>query len=246
MSADGLLQASQVYDRLKRAILHGDFAPDEAISQNQLAAQMGVSRTPLREALRTLQSEGLVLAEPNRRVRVTSLSITDLEELYAARIVLEALAVRITVGMLTDAEMEEIDAALAQMDAAARVRDYSGWETPHRRFHELLRSRAGQRIVGMTADLDAHSGRYRRAYLAEPIAWASASTEHHAIAEACRDRDEDAASERLARHLARTALTLIATVAPEHDALPVRAAVRLLALRSKIGGTTRESEARLA
>src|SRR5438034_4316596 len=97
------LSTEVVHDRLRRAILRGEFDPRVPISQVQLAARLGVSRTPLREALRMLQREGLIDSEPNRRVRVAELSVVDLEQLYAARIVIEALATRIAVPTLAEA-----------------------------------------------------------------------------------------------------------------------------------------------
>jgi len=223
------LQTAQVYERLRREILNGQFTPDEPISQIKLAQRLGVSRTPLREALRTLQREGFILSEPNRRVRVAALSVTDLEELYAARIALESLAIKITVKRVSSSDLEDVDAAIAMMDETAKTRDYDAWEVPHRRFHALLRQHAGARVTSLLADLGAHSERYRRVYLSEPIAWTSAGVEHRAIAGACRRGDDVAAAELLARHLARTALTVIASIAPDHDAMLVRTALRLVA-----------------
>src|SRR5215467_264664 len=95
------LSTEVVHDRLRRAILRGEFDPKVPLSQVKLAARLGVSRTPLREALRMLQREGLIDSEPNRRVRVAALSLADLEQLYAARVLIEALAVRLTVPAYT-------------------------------------------------------------------------------------------------------------------------------------------------
>ena len=222
------VQTGQIYVRLREEILAGAFQPDKPISQIKLAERLGVSRTPLREALRMLQRDGLIHSEPNRRVHVTALSIGDLEELYASRIVLEALALRITMQRAGAAELEQLDEALEAMSLAAASRDVERWEAPHRRFHEILRGHAGRRIEALGADLAAHGERYRRVYLTEPIAWPSADADHRAIVEAWRAGDDQLAAERLARHLARTALTVIASAAPEHDALPVRTAVRLV------------------
>src|SRR5919198_5195360 len=91
------LSTELVHERLRDGILRGEFDPRVPISQVQLAARLGVSRTPLREALRMLQREGLIDSEPNRRVRVAELSLADLEQLYASRVVIEALAVRLSV-----------------------------------------------------------------------------------------------------------------------------------------------------
>src|ERR1700735_2814313 len=95
------LNHDSVYDRIRTAILHGELAPGSVMSQVVLADELGVSRTPLREALRILQSEGLVEAEPTRRVRVAPLTAKDLEQLCVMRIALESTALRISIPRLT-------------------------------------------------------------------------------------------------------------------------------------------------
>src|SRR4051794_27986861 len=90
----------QVYRRVREAILEGEIAPGSVMSQVALADELGVSRTPLREALRMLQSEGLVDAQTNRRVTVKPISATDLEELVVMRVALETEAVRPSIGRL--------------------------------------------------------------------------------------------------------------------------------------------------
>jgi DNA-binding GntR family transcriptional regulator len=82
----------QVHEQLREAILSGDVRPGEKTSQAELARDLAVGRTPLREAVRMLQSEGLILAEPNRRVEIAKLSVEDAEELYVMRIALEVSA----------------------------------------------------------------------------------------------------------------------------------------------------------
>src|SRR4249919_562785 len=109
------LSTEVVHDRLRESILRGEFDPRVPLSQVQLAARLGVSRTPLREALRMLQREGLIDSEPNRRVRVTELSVADLEQLYAGRVMIEALAVRLTVPRYTTEDVAELRAALREM-----------------------------------------------------------------------------------------------------------------------------------
>ena len=83
------LSTRTVYETLRAGILRGELDADAPISQVQLARQLGVSRTPLREALRMLQREGLIESEPNRRVRVSRMSLTEVEQLYAMRVMLE-------------------------------------------------------------------------------------------------------------------------------------------------------------
>jgi DNA-binding GntR family transcriptional regulator len=223
------LRTEAVHALVREAILRGELDPDEPLSQVQLAKRLGVSRTPLREALRMLQREGLVDSEPNRRVRVAPLSVADLEQVYAARIVIEALAVRLSVPLLEDGDLKALARALRELETATRARDAERWDAAHSRYHALLRRRAGARIERLAAELSDHSDRYRRVYLARPSARASAAAEHVAIYDACRERDASAASSRLAQHLARTALTVIADAAPDHDPAPVRTALRLVA-----------------
>src|SRR5262249_50515953 len=140
------LSTEVVHDRLREAILRGEFDPRVPLSQVQLAARLGVSRTPLREALRMLQREGLIDSEPNRRVRVAQLSVADAEQLYAARVMVEALAVRLTVPAYTASDLAELKATLAQM-AKLSGRDIDVWEAVHQRYHRLLRKYAGERIT---------------------------------------------------------------------------------------------------
>jgi DNA-binding GntR family transcriptional regulator len=221
------LSTEVVHEQLRESILRGEFDPHVPISQVQLAKRLGVSRTPLREALRMLQREGLIDSEPNRRVRVAALSVADVEQLYAGRLLVDTLALRLSVPRYTAADMAEMEDCVRRMSEMAN-RDMDTWEVAHRDYHELLRKYAGERFDRIAGDLSDHAERYRRVYLAEPRAWTAAAAEHQAILEACRARDAAAAGHHLARHLARTALTIIAQAAPEHDPLPVREALRLV------------------
>jgi GntR family transcriptional regulator, rspAB operon transcriptional repressor len=230
------LRTEAVHDRLRESILMGEFDPDVPISQVQLAKRLGVSRTPLREALRMLQREGLIDSEPNRRVRVAALSLADLEQLYATRLVVEALAIQLSVPLFTERDFAAMRASLDEMDGLAAKRDATRWERPHQRYHGLLRTHAGARLQRMAAELSDHGLRYRRVYLAEPGAWSSAAEDHMGIFEACNAGNATLASDRLTRHLARTALTVIASVAPEHDPAPVRMALRLITRQRSDGG----------
>jgi DNA-binding GntR family transcriptional regulator len=204
-----------IHDELREAILRGDLAAGAVLSQLRLAEEFGVSRGPVREALRLLQREGLVEAQLNRRVRIADVSVDDLEELYAMRIVNEALAVRATVPRLTPRGLQELYTALEEMDALAGV-DVHTWEEPHRRFHR-----------GLVEQLSDHAERYRRVYIAgDPRAWSVGAAEHRMIYEAAERGDANGASEAAVQHLARTALTVLANLAPEHDPSLVRGAMQ--------------------
>jgi DNA-binding GntR family transcriptional regulator len=225
-SLDGT-SAEAVHRQLRQAILRGELAPGAEMSQVQLAHELGVSRTPLREALRMLQREGLIEAEANRRVRVSPFSIEDLEQLYALRIVNEALGIRLTVPAMTSEDDEFLDTSLLQMERCARLQDLDVWEEHHRAFHRRLVARAGERQIRLLSELADHSERYRRLYVEhEPRAWSVGAAEHEGIVEACHARDPATAAACLARHLSRTALTVLMYVAPDREPATVRGALR--------------------
>ena len=216
-----------VYSRLRESILNGALSPGESLSQVQLANQLGVSRGPLREAVRMLQREGLVEAEVNRRGRVSSFSIDDLEQLYAMRIVHESLAIRINVPRFGKRDIDALRGCLRRMDALAG-HDLRQWQAVDREFHFTLLAHAGERLMRTIRELYDHADRYRWLYIkGVPRALSIAADEHKAIVEACIEGDAARAAAELARHLARTALTVLTHHAPEHDPTTVRAAIRL-------------------
>lgn len=223
--APATTSSTDVHGKLRAMILSGELAAGSSISEAAIARELKVSRTPLREALRKLASEGLLDARPHHQTRVAPLSASDLEELYAVRVTLESFGAAVTVPTLTDAELAELDAYLRELNRLSQLSDLHSWEQVHARFHQLLVSHAGDRLRGITSTLADHSTRYITMYLAQPRAWGSAAVEHNAIAEACRARDGELAAARLARHLSRTALTLLAEAAPEYDPGKIRAAL---------------------
>jgi DNA-binding GntR family transcriptional regulator len=219
--------AEGVHARLREAILHGDLPIGAELSQVKLAAQLGVSRTPLREALRMLQAEGLIESERNRKVRVTSFAIDDLEQVYATRIVLEALGVRLTVPLLSEEQIVQLRGCLDEMADFEDRRDVIGWEEPHRRFHHQLVVHAGDQILRVIDQLADHARRYRLLYVTQRAhQWAQAISDHEHIFEACEQRDAALAADLLARHFAQTALSLIAAADPTHDPVPIRTALQ--------------------
>src|SRR6266567_3069957 len=143
---EGRIVIAHVYEQLRQQILDGTLLPGTVLSQVQLAQQLGVSRTPLREVLRLLQEERLVLAEHNHRVRVAAINLEELESLYASRIMLEPLALALTVPRLSQVELDALDQALDAMCAASAGHDGDAWEQGNRQFHALLAIHAEERI----------------------------------------------------------------------------------------------------
>jgi DNA-binding GntR family transcriptional regulator len=211
---------------MRNAILRAELAPGDELSQVRLAQELGVSRTPLREALRMLVNEGLLEGEPNRQLRVAGYSIADMEELYVARVSLETTALRITIPRLTTRDIAHMEGLLAQMGHYAGEEDYDNWEVPHRALHHALHAHAGRRVLAILVQLSEYAGRYRRAYsMQERRAWVTAQDEHRRIVDACRARDADEGARLLAEHLGHTAIGLIDMLDPDYAADALRTAI---------------------
>jgi DNA-binding GntR family transcriptional regulator len=226
---DGGASTRHAYEELRRMVLLGELEPGATFSQVQLSNELGVSRTPLREAVRLLQTERLLQSEPNRRVRVAPLTTQDFEDLYAMRVVLDSLAVRLTVPALTTQELAELRLAYLETTAAATEGDVGAYHEAHRRFHFGLFHHAGPRLREEVEDLWDHAERYRRLHFKE----AGEAThlvrlgqrDHAGIAEAAQAGDAGLAARRMAEHLARTALMTLAHTDHRHDPVGLRAAL---------------------
>jgi DNA-binding GntR family transcriptional regulator len=207
-----------IRDRLRKAIVTGELGPDTVSTQTQLADALGVSRTPLREALLMLELEGLIVRETNRRFRIAGFSLDDLEELYIMRISLEVSALRVTLPSFTHADHAELEGLMAQMQRFAHVRDWEGFQQPHRTFHMRLVDGVGPRVGEQLRRLWDHASRYRAAYAVvvgstQPDdGWALRRAEHRALLDAVEEGDVDAATAILASHYARTALDIAGRV----------------------------------
>ncbi|WP_051792731.1 GntR family transcriptional regulator [Amycolatopsis jejuensis] len=219
-----------VYARLRGMLLNGEIRPGTVLSQVQLAKELAVSTTPLREAMRQLQAEGLLIAEHNRRSRVAPLEPRDIDSMYGSRIVMEALAIRLTVPALRAADLEALHEDLRRMRKASEEQDLTTWEPLHAEFHRRLTSGADEHMARVIDSIASHTERYRRSSLFGSPArtWEIGNEEHEAIVRACEAREPEQAAGLLARHLARSALTMLAKVAPEEDPVAVREALRMV------------------
>jgi GntR family transcriptional regulator, rspAB operon transcriptional repressor len=219
LAADGNGQSMQVvHQRLRFAILRGDLPPEAVYSQVQLAEQLGVSRTPLREALRMLQLEQLVELAPNRRVRIAAIRPDDVEQIYVMRLTLESMALRLSVPRLTPEEIGQLEGAFAEMSHFASAHDYERWEVPHRAFHLGLVANSGRRTVAVLEQLYDHADRCRRLAMRTARDWNQGAAEHRAILEAAKARDLDACVVALVTHQSCTAFRVLELIDPGQDA----------------------------
>lgn len=221
----------ELYRELREQILDGLLPAGTAISQVKLADGFGVSRGLLREALRMLQRENLVEAQFNRRVRVARLTTTNLEGLYAERIVIETLGVRLTVADLSSSDIKELHRLMRSMDGLFKERRFEEWEQANRAFHALLISRAGDHLIARADQLMHLARRYRQALASvdrDLGGFVQGSEDHRRIVDACEGKDPELAAGMTARHLARTALNAISVRDPAHDPVAIREALLMV------------------
>jgi DNA-binding GntR family transcriptional regulator len=211
-------------------LLNGQLAPGAELSQVGLARRLGISTTPLREALRQLEAEGLVETRRNRRPRVPPFDPLDLEAVYSGRVVLESLGIALSVPLMTDDDYDALRTSVDEMRDAGIVADFSRWEPAHLAFHAGLIARCGPPLRQQILTLAARSDRYRRMSVLgqHPAGWVVGEAEHEALLEACMKRDPRAAAGLLARHLTRSALTVVAHLAPDADPVGVRLALQMV------------------
>jgi DNA-binding GntR family transcriptional regulator len=215
---------------LRECILDGTLTPGTKLSQVTLAEQLGVSRTPLREVLRMLQEEGLVEIEPNQRTRIAGLDPQELDDIYASRILLETLALSMTMGDFGAAGRREAKRMLTAMRKAAKTGDFQAWFAAHADFHRVITAATGEALQRQLSALADRTIRYIRIYqLSDPTSWqAAGDVEHAHILESLVDDDEQRAISGMANHLARTALRVLTDCAPDFVPVAVPHAVALV------------------
>ncbi|EMY35983.1 GntR family transcriptional regulator [Arthrobacter crystallopoietes BAB-32] len=127
-----------VLPQLRALILNGEVAPGDPLPETELATMLGVSRGPVREALRDLEREGLVYSAPRRRARVSTLDATDVEEIYSLRRSLETLAAERAASRATPAHFAEMEAVLSKMEAALAAEDLIRLSHLDVEFHDVI------------------------------------------------------------------------------------------------------------
>ena len=190
-----------VEEYLRARIQSGEIQPGERLRQDLLAEQLGVSSTPVREALRRLEAEGLVLHIPNKGVTAREASQHEIEEVFPLRILLEGYATRLAASRLTDGEMDlltSLHQRMAELEAAGDRRAFSAVND---RWHTTIYRAAGSKLLEKTIrniwklasvdDLWAIPGRS-----------AASVEEHERILQALLSRDGDEAERAMAEHLA--------------------------------------------
>ncbi len=202
-----------VADVLRDAIMHGELKGGQALRQDELAARFGLSRIPVREALRQLEGEGLVVVHPHRGAVVSVLSGEELQELCEIRIALETAALRRALTRMDDETLRRAEEILAETDRAASVLDI--WSKNNWRFHATLyRPAQRPRLLDMIKTLHDTIDRYLRLHVSLLHYKDRGQSEHWNLLAACRRRDADLAVTLLEQHVEGVAVLLAEYLAP--------------------------------
>ena len=192
----------EVAQRLRALIQSGMLKPDERLNESALAARFGISRTPLREAIKVLSSEGLLDLLPNRGARVARISRQEIEEMTEVIAGLEATAGDLAAQCASEAEIEAIAALHAEMVSAHDRGDAPAYFTLNRRIHEAIMDAAhNTTLQSMYRQLSSRIQEAR--YMAHQTAeqWQTALEDHQEMVALLRARDSDALGRLMRRHI---------------------------------------------
>lgn len=196
-------RAQYVTNDLRRRILSGEFPGGTQLRQDALAADYDVSRIPVREALLTLESEGLVEFYPHRGAFTTELSVDKIRELFDLRVLLETHLLRRAIPNMTPQVLEQAEGILRDYDAALDSgSQIDNWSEYNFAFHQALYSTAGlPETMALVSQLNTKSDRYIRMQLLYTQEIEKAEREHHALLDLSREGDADAACRLLEQHI---------------------------------------------
>lgn len=199
----------EVADQIRDMIVAGELPPGERVNEGGLCDQFGISRTPLREALKVLASEGLVELRPNRGTRVTAITPEEVGELFEVVSGIERLAGELATLRMSDRELERLKALHEKMERHYEAGEKQEYFRLNQQIHNTVVSLAGNSVLETThASLMVRVRRARYMAIQSPERWHESVQEHRAILEALEARDSARAGELIRSHVRRTGETV--------------------------------------
>ena len=198
-----------VFKTLREAILRGDLKPGERLMELQLAAKLGVSRTPLREAIRMLQQEGLAVTIPRRGAEVAAMTEKDMEDVLQVREALEILAVQLASEKITKEQIAELEERLKAFEQAVETAEVKQIAQSDIDFHDLIYTAAeNPRLVVLLNNLREQIYRYRVEYLKDEKNYPRLIEEHRQIMQGLKERNEQYVVEMTKKHMDNQAVAV--------------------------------------
>ena len=191
-----------VFQTLRSAILKGELKPGERLMELQLADKLGVSRTPIREAIRMLEQEGLAITIPRKGAEVAKMTIKDMEDVLQIRGGLEELAARVSCSKITDQELRELRIAMIEFDEQTKEDNVVELAKADVVFHDIIYKAADNpKLLLLLNNLREQMYRYRTEYLKEKDRHEQLIREHHEIVKALEERNEERVAKIVKQHL---------------------------------------------
>ena len=190
------------FEKIKEAIIKGHFKPGEKLVEQTLAQEMGVSRTPVREAIRRLEAEGFVVSIPRKGVVVSRADKEEIVQLYSIRAELEGLAARWAIENADEDDMRKLDEAISRMEETAASGDLDGVVQSNTLFHDAISQASKSRILcTLLKTLQDNIQRFRFQSLHLPGRPVAALAEHKEIVAAIKEKKAEEADRLLKEHL---------------------------------------------
>jgi DNA-binding GntR family transcriptional regulator len=200
---------ARVYNSLRENILNGRYKVGENLIELRIAEELNVSRTPVREAIRQLELEGLVESIPNKRFTVKGVSLKDMEDIYRIRKVLEGLSARWAVEQITDEEINELQEVYDLMEFYTQKNDVNQISKLNTRFHEIIFSATKSSVLKhILKDFQFYVKWARHESLSSPGRMEEALKEHLDILQAIRNRSSDDTEKYLTIHVENSSKNL--------------------------------------
>ncbi|BCN28811.1 GntR family transcriptional regulator [Anaeromicropila herbilytica] len=191
-----------VFNTLRQAILKGELEPGERLMEIQLADRLGVSRTPIREAIRKLELEGLVVMIPRKGAEVARITEKDLNDVLEVRCSLEELAVELACEKITKEELEALRKSMDDFKAAIHEKDVTISAEKDVTFHDIIfQATRNDRLIQILNNLREQMYRYRVEYLKDLESHAILVNEHQEIYDSIEKKDVEKAKESIKKHI---------------------------------------------
>ena len=207
-----------VFNTLRQAILRGELKPGERLMEIQLANKLGVSRTPIREAIRKLELEGLVLMIPRKGAEVAEITEKSLRDVLEVRRALEELSVQLACEKITKEEIRELERVAKEFQQVVKSSDITEIAEVDVRFHDIIYTATdNQKLIQLLNNLREQMYRYRVEYLKRDGVFPQLIAEHEAIIRHIENNEKEKATEVMSRHIDNQVEAVIDVIRAKHN-----------------------------
>ena len=202
-----------VFNTLRQAILRGELKPGERLMEIQRANKLGVSRTPIREAIRKLELEGLVLMIPRKGAEVAEITEKNLRDVLEVRGALEELSVQLACDKITEEQIGQLKVAAKEFEAVLKTGDITQIAEADVKFHDVIyEATDNRRLIQLLNNLREQMYRYRVEYLKEKNVYPQLIAEHEEIIEKIENREKEEAVRIVCRHIGNQVTAVTGTI----------------------------------